>query len=295
MRRKPSKFERAADSSMTLVEHIRELRNRLFKAVIAIIVGAVVMYNFADQVQNFVIAPYCDYAKTVNATGACGLNFTSVLDSFMLRLKISLYLGMVVSAPIWLYQLWAFVAPGLHRRERRYTYTFVAIATPLFTAGIALGYFMVAKSIQFLLAFSPEVEGLTMSLNLVEYFDFVTLVMIVFGLGFEFPLVVLMLNVAGLVSARRLLSWWRVAVFLMVLFAAIVTPQPDPFSMLIFAAALSTLYFLAVGVAFVLDFRRDRRTARTAVSDDEISPIEPVSPVDAPTWGVHGSADGDER
>jgi sec-independent protein translocase protein TatC len=294
-RRRPTDFQRAADGSMTLMEHIYELRNRVLKAVLAIIAGAVAMFVLAEPVQQFVLEPYCEYAITVNPTQTCGLNFPNPLDAFMLQLKIALYLGLVVSAPIWLYQLWAFVAPGLHRRERRYTYAFVAIAAPLFSVGSALGFIMVTKSMQFLLRSVPTMDGLTLSINAIEYFDFVTLVMLIFGLGFEFPLVALVLNVAGVVSARRLLSWWRVAVFLMFAFAGIVTPNPDPFSMIIFALCLSALYFAAVGIAFIVDARRARRRASDGVGDDEVSPIEPVSPVDAPSWGVHGEPDSSER
>jgi len=294
-RRRSSKFERAADGSMTLMEHIRELRSRVLKALLAIVIGAVVMYALAERVQQFVLEPYCDYAISVNPTGTCALNFPNPLDAFMLQLKIALFLGMAVSAPLWLYQLWAFVAPGLHRHERRYTYLFVSIAAPLFSVGSALGFVMVTKSMQFLLSAVPTMDGLTLSINAIEYFDFVTLVMLIFGLGFEFPLLALVLNVAGVVSARRLLSWWRVAVFLMFVFAGIVTPNPEPFTMTIFALCLSALYFAAVGVAFILDARRGRRQAREVVGDDEVSPIEPVSPVDAPTWGVHSGPDSEQQ
>ena len=279
---------------MTLIEHFKELRTRLFKASIAVLVAAIVMYYLAPDVQKFVIDPYCGYAKTINPTGSCGMNLTGILDPFMLQLKIALYLGLALSAPFWLYQLWAFVAPGLHRRERRYTYAFAAIATPLFSAGMALGYFMVTKSIEFFLQLTPDVDGLNLSLNMVEYFDFVTLVMLIFGLGFEFPLLVLILNVAGVVSAKRLLSWWRIAVFLTFVFAAIVTPNPEPFSMTIFALCLSALYFIAVGVAFIIDGRRARRASREGVGDDDVSPIEPVSPVDTPLWNVHGDQRSDD-
>jgi sec-independent protein translocase protein TatC len=294
IRRKRS-FERAADGSMTLMEHIRELRSRVLKGVLAVIAGAALMYAFAERVEQFVLDPYCQYVITLNSTAACGLNVPSPLDAFMLELKIALYLGLVISAPIWLYQLWAFIAPGLHRHERRYTYAFVGIATPLFAIGTVLGFVMVTKSMEFLLDAVPDVQGLTLSINMVEYFDFVTLVMLIFGLGFEFPLVALVLNVAGVVSARRLLSWWRIAVFLMFLFAGIVTPNPEPFSMTIFALCLSALYFAAVGIAFIVDARRARRSRRDEVADDEVSPIEPVSPVDAPSWGVHGGSDDEPR
>jgi sec-independent protein translocase protein TatC len=294
-RRKPSNFQRASDGSMPLIEHIRELRSRVLKASVAILLGAGVMYYFSSRVVQFVLRPYCDYAEKLNTNNTCGLNLTSVLDPFMLQLKIAVYLGLAVSAPFWLYQLWAFIAPGLHRRERRYTYAFVAIATPLFSLGMGLGYVMVTRSIRFLLTLAPNISSVSLSLNMVEYFDFVTLVMVVFGLGFEFPLLILVLNVAGVVSARRLLSWWRVAIFLMFLFAGIVTPNPDPFSMTIFGLCLSALYFMAVGAAFVVDGRRARRAARESIGDDAVSPIEPVSPVDASTWGVHGSSDGGDE
>jgi sec-independent protein translocase protein TatC len=289
MRRKPSSFERAADGSMTLIEHIRELRSRLLKAVIAIIIGAVVAYFFAQRIQTFLTDPYCDFMRAHNPTGVCQMNTTGVLDQFFLQLKIALYVGLVVSGPFWLYQLWAFIAPGLHRRERRYTYTFAIVATPLFAAGFWLGFELVSRSMKYFLGINSD---LTITVNLDGYFDFVTGVMLLFGIGFEFPLIVAMLNVAGLVSARRLLSWWRTAIFLMFLFAAIVTPTPDPFGMTILALCIAVLYFAAVGVAFINDARRNRRSAMTAgVADDEISPIEPVSPVDAPTWGTHSADD----
>jgi sec-independent protein translocase protein TatC len=297
-RRRPSNFQRAADGSMTLIEHIYELRNRLAKACLAIVIGTAVAYFFAERVQAFVVQPYCDYARAQSVSDACRMNVVGVLDAFMLQLKISLYLGLAVSAPVWLYQLWAFVAPGLHRHERRYTYAFAAVATPLFAAGMWLGFELVSRSIPIFLGLTPDLQ---LTLDITGYFDFVTLVMVVFGLGLELPLLVLMLNFAGVLSARRMLSWWRPAVLLMFLFAALVTPTPDPFGMTILALAIAALYFAAVGVAFLNDARRARRAAREAVSDDEASriepvePIEPVSPVDAPLWGVHGDPDSEQR
>ena len=275
---------------MTLIEHIRELRSRLLKATVVILAGAIVAYFFAPRIQAFIIEPYCDFMRSHDpSTARCQMNTTGVLDQFFLQLKIALYVGLAVSAPFWLYQLWAFIAPGLHKRERRYTYAFAVVATPLFLAGFWLGFELVSRSMKYFLGINQD---LTVTVNLDGYFDFVTSVMLLFGIGFEFPLVVAMLNVAGLVSAKRLLSWWRTAVFLMFLFAAFVTPTPDPFGMTILALCMAVLYFAAVGFAFIIDARRARRRAKTAgVADDEISPIEPVSPVDAPIWGTHG-ADG---
>jgi sec-independent protein translocase protein TatC len=280
-RRKPTEFQRAADGSMTLVEHLRELRSRLFKACLAIALGGVLGYLVAQRVQNFLIRPYCDYYLAGHQGGECTFNASSLLDPFLLNLKIALYIGLILAGPIWLYQLWAFIAPGLHRRERRYAYAFAAVATPLFASGFLLGYFLVTRSIPFFLGINSSIQ---MSVNLDGYFDFITSVMLLFGLGFELPLVVIMLNLAGLVSARRLLGWWRVAVFLMFFFAAVVTPTPDPFNMTILAVCLAVLYFAAVGVAFLNDRRRGRHNPYAGLNDDEASPIEPVSPVDAPRF-----------
>lgn len=278
--RRPSAFQRAADGSMTLIEHIRELRTRLLKAVLAILAGTILGFVLADTVQSWITDPYCTFYVEQSGEARCQFNTGTPLDQFLLELKIALYVGLVVSAPVWLYQLWAFVAPGLHKRERRYTYAFAAVATPLFVLGFWLGYLLISRSLQFFLGLNP---GLIITTNLNEYFSFVINVMLLFGAGFELPLLLLMLNLAGAVSAKRLLSWWRVAVFIFFLFAAIITPTPDPFNMTILALCMSLLYFSAVGVAFLNDARRARRTARTTVGDDELSPIDDISPIDEPT------------
>lgn len=275
---------------MTLVEHIRELRTRLFRACVGIVVGAIAGYFIADQVGHLLNAPYCDFIAAHDPAAKCTFVTNGVMDQFMLKLKIALYVGLIVSSPVWLYQLWAFIAPGLHRRERRYTYAFVAAAVPLFAGGVTIAFFVVAKSLHFFLGMSDEY---TVTVNLNGYFDFVTGVMLLFGVAFEFPLIVVMLNFAGLVTAKRLLGWWRVAIFLMFFFAAIVTPTPDPFGMSILALCMAVLYFAAVGIAFLNDRRRRRANPYSELSDDEISPledvsaVEPTSPVDTPGWGAH--------
>ena len=272
----PSSFERAADGSMTLVEHLRELRSRLFKASLAVVAGLIVGVFFASYIQDFLNQPYCHY-QLEHYTGPaaafrCDFNAGSPVDAFLLRLRIGLYAGLLIGSPIWLYQLWAFIAPGLHRRERRYTYAFTGVAAPLFAAGAFLAWFVVSKSLIFFLGMN---DGININIDLTGYFDFVTGVMLLFGVAFEFPLAVLMLNFAGLVSARKLLGWWRMAVFLMFAFAAIVTPTPDPFGMTALAAAMGLLYFGAVAVAFWNDRRRARRNAIYAgLGDDETSPLE---------------------
>lgn len=288
-KRGSSNFERAADGSMTLIEHIRELRSRLFKASLGILAGLIVGLIVASNVQNVINAPYCDFKNL----DPCRFNITSPVDPFLLNLKIGLYVGLVLGAPVWLYQLWAFIAPGLHRHERRYSYIFVAIAAPLFAAGSFLAFFVVSKSLIF---FMKMADGYDLQVDLTGYFSFVTGVMLLFGAAFEFPLLLLMLNFVGILSARRMLGWWRIAVFLMFVFAAVVTPTPDPFGMTALAGAMSVLYFAAVGTAFINDKRRGRgKEVYAGLDDDDTSPlsddpepveagerVDPVAPVPGP-------------
>jgi sec-independent protein translocase protein TatC len=275
-RRKETQFQRAADGSMTLMEHLAELRNRLFKASLGIVGGLIVGLFFARPVQNFINEPYCTFKFEQTGDAICQFNSTSPVDPFMLQLKIGLYIGLIIAGPIWLYQLWAFIAPGLHRHERRYTYLFTAIAVPLFAAGAVLAFFVVTKSMVFFLGLSDDYQ---INVDLTGYFEFVTGVMLLFGFGFEFPLVLLMLNFVGLVSGRRMLKWWRVVTFLTFLFAAIVTPTPDPFGMTALALAMVLLYFTAVGVALLNDKRKGRgKEIYAGLSDDETSTLEGYEP-----------------
>jgi sec-independent protein translocase protein TatC len=281
LRRGPSQFERAADGSMTLIEHVRELRNRLFKASLAILVGFGVGYWLSGPVRRLLQDPYCDLPGSRNADGTCRFVQLGPADLFLLNLKIALWIGLIVAAPIWLYQLWAFIAPGLHRHERRWAYIFTAIAAPLFALGAFLAFFVVQKGLEFLLSIADESINTTLEIG--RYISFVTNLILIFGLAFEFPLVVLLLNFTGMMTGKRMLGWWRVAVFIFFVFSAVVTPTPDPFGMTALAVALSALYFIAVGVALINDRRRARRnTLYAGLSDDEISPLETdAEPVEA--------------
>lgn len=271
-RRGPSQFERAADGSMTLIEHMRELRSRLFKASLAILVAFAVGMWLAQDVFDVLKQPYCNLYPDIPCSEVDFVQLGAA-DGFLLRMKLALWLGLLIAAPFWLYQLWAFIAPGLHRRERKYAYLFVGIATPLFLAGAVLAYFVIEKGLYFLL--ESGLAGATTQLEITRYVSFVTGLLLIFGVAFEFPLLALMLNVAGVVTGRRLLGWWRTVVFVFFLFAAIVTPTPDPFGMTALAIALSILYFAAVGIALLNDRRRGRNAPDySSLSDDEISPLE---------------------
>ena len=269
---RPSKFEQAADGSMTLIEHVRELRNRLFWASIGLVAGLIVGFLLSQWVFHLLEAPYCSL-KSSWTDGQCRFVVLGVGDQLILRLKIALWIGLIVGAPVWLFQLWAFIAPGLHRHERKWAYIFVAIAAPLFAGGAVMAYLVVGHSLKFIMA--AGVLGEPTQLEVTSYIGFVTSMILLFGVAFEFPLILLMLNFTGVVSARRLISWWRVVIFLSFAFAAIATPDPGPFGMTLLAACMSALYFLAVGVAYLNDRRKGRgKEIYAGLDDDELSPLE---------------------
>src|SRR3954471_16458859 len=276
-RRGPTKFQQAADGSMTLIEHVRELRNRLFWASLGIVGGLIVGFILSKWAFDLLQQPYCglksSWTQQPDGTRTCDFLVLGVVDPLILRLKIALWIGLIVGAPVWLYQLWAFIAPGLHRHERKWAYIFVAIAAPLFAAGAVMAYLVVGHSLKFIM--DAGVLGEATQLEVSSYIGFVTSMILLFGAAFEFPLILLMLNFTGVVTARRLMSWWRVVIFLSFAFAAIATPDPGPFGMTLLAACMSLLYFIAVGVAFLYDRSKGRgKEMYGDLDDDEISPLE---------------------
>lgn len=285
--KKPTQFQRASDGSMTLVEHIRELRSRLTKAVLAILVGFVIAFYFNQDIFHFIEQPYCDL--NLSGDDKCAFIVLKATDPLLMSMKIALWGGLLLAAPFWLYQLWAFIAPGLHRHERRWAYIFGAIAVPLFFLGAVLASLVVSKGLHFLLT-TGAVQAT--SLEASNYLTFVTNLVLLFGLSFEFPVLLLLLNFTGMVRGKRMLGWWRVAVIVFFAFAAVTTPDPGPFGMTLLAAALSLLYFFACGIAILNDKRRDRKHRKEYgdLGDDEISeleddrePIEAAEPIAAPS------------
>jgi sec-independent protein translocase protein TatC len=285
-RGRPSQFQRAADGSMALLDHLRELRSRLFKAALGIAAGFGVGMWLGGPVMRLLKEPYCKVAKefaqhqldkgrTLPDTWQCPMLMLNPTDGIVLWMQIALWLGLIVSAPIWLYQLWAFVAPGLHRNERRWAYWFAGIAAPLFAAGAVMAFLVVGRGLEFLLRFN---FGATPTLEIKAYFSFITGLILLFGLAFEFPLLVMLFNIAGIATYKRLLGWWRIAVFVFFAFSAVAIPTGDPFTMSALGLGLTALYFGAVLFAYVNDKRRDRRRRAMFgdVGDDEISPLEPI-------------------
>jgi sec-independent protein translocase protein TatC len=257
---------------MPLREHLVELRRRLLKSALAIVAGAVVGWFLYDWLFVALQQPL----KQVEADRGivAGINFTDAISAFNLKLKLSIYLGVVVASPVWLYQLWAFVVPGLTRRERGYALAFASAATPLFMSGVYVAWLVFPNAIKFFADFAPAGSSILQSAD--SYFAFVTQLMLAFGVAFVIPLLLVALNLAGVVRARTLAKGWRLAVFFVFLFAALASPTPDAGSMLALAFPMVGLYVAAVVIALGVDRRRDRRAAQDPLanlSDDEASQL----------------------
>jgi sec-independent protein translocase protein TatC len=250
------------DGSMTLFEHLRELRYRLVIAVGAIIIGMIVSALFYDQLFDILRSPY-DVAiadlKEKNPEQVTDLVNIGIASPFTLALKICAVSGLVLTAPIWLYQLWAFIVPGLLAKEKKWAIIFIGTATPLFLAGVAVGYLVMPKGISVLLGFTQD--GVSNLQNINDFLSFLLRVMIVFGIAFLIPLVVLMLNIVGVIKASQLTKARVYVIFGTFIFGAIATPSTDPFSMLALAAPMTVLFLAAEAIAHVLDRRKAKRVS----------------------------------
>lgn len=262
------------DGRMALADHLRELRARLLKVSIVLLVGTVLAWIFYEPLLTVVTRPY---VSTMDDLQSRGIDTEPVISgiarSLLLQLKISALTAVVLSSPFWLYQVWAFVVPGLHANEKRWTRLFAAVAGPLFLAGVAVGYYVLPKGIEVLLGFTPE--GVTSLVEFSDYLSFFIRMLLVFGVAFEIPLFVVMLSLAGVVSGKSLgehRPWIVLGTFL---FAAVATPSTDPFSMLMLALPMTLLFLVSEVVARFIDRRRAKTSAALAgLGDDELSPLE---------------------
>jgi sec-independent protein translocase protein TatC len=276
------KRQKDPEGRMPVLDHLRELRRRVIIMLIIVLAGAVAGWIFYGHILDFLRHPYCSVPKVYRYTPAgtqnCVLIYHGVLDGFTTRLKVSVIAGAVVTAPLWLYQVWAFITPGLHKNERRYTIIFVLTSTLLFVAGMALAYLVLSRGLRFLL--EQAGYGTQAQLTIDEYISFVTLMLIVFGAAFELPLLVVMANFAGALPARVLRRSQRIAIFLIFLFAGIATPSSDPYSMCAMAIPMVVLYEGAIGIAVIHDRRKARRKASEKeaqqIEDDVPSAIDPI-------------------
>ncbi|MBZ4320186.1 twin-arginine translocase subunit TatC [Streptomyces huiliensis] len=278
------KKEKDPEGRMPLAEHLRELRNRLAKSVIAIVIVSIVSFIYYREIIEVFQHPIqqsigCKVpvrelleAKSGTKTKCGTLTMSGLTGPFALSMKVAMVSGLVLSSPVWLYQLWAFLAPGLHRHEKKYALSFVSAGVPLFAAGAWFAYTIMPTAAEVLIEFTPD--GVTNLVPLDDLLDLIMRLIIVFGLSFELPLLLMLLNFGGVLTGRRMLGWWRGMIMGVTVFAAVATPTVDPYSMFMLAGPIVALYFIAVGIALLNDKRRGRANPDRLLDDDEAAPLD---------------------
>ncbi len=249
-----------ARAAMPIDAHLREARRRLGRAALAVLVGCVAGYLLSDEILDVLRAPIVELAGSREAS----LNYETVTAAFDLRLKLALHAGLILSSPVWLYQLFAFLTPGLTRRERRYTFGFLGAAVPLFAAGCAMGFLLFPRMVELLTGFAPSEDSTLLQAS--YYVDFVLKIVVAAGMAFVFPVVLVMLNVLGILPARVIARGWRIGLIAIVVFSALVTPAADALSMFFVAFPMGVLFAAAMLIAHVHDRRLSTRRAAEAVA-----------------------------
>jgi sec-independent protein translocase protein TatC len=275
---------------MSLREHLYDLRHRLSLALLFLVLGAIFGYIWWDwqivphgALGDIMLKPYCDLpaqARGVdpnNLNAPCRLLQTTPFEGFMVRMKVGFGAGAVLTSPLWLYQVWAFIAPGLYSKERKFARRFVLYASLLFIIGALLAYYVVPQGLQVLVGFGGGYFQTFFKAD--DYFSFVLVMLLIFGVSFELPLVIIMLNQIGVLTYEKLKRFRRGIYFALFVFAAIATPGTDPFSMVALAIAMCLLFEISVQVARVHDKRKAAREVGaeedySQLDDDETSPLD---------------------
>jgi len=257
---------------MALSDHLRELRARIIRSTLVVIVGFCIALYFYDQLYQLILNPYLDAKAKLPEGTETEAVLSGVGSGLTFQLKLCGLAALVGSSPYWLYQIWAFILPGLHPSERKWSRIFAAIAGPLFFAGVAVGYYVLPKAIEVLIGFTPG--GVKNLVEFTAFFSFISRMLLIFGIAFEIPLFVIMLNLAGVVSGKalgRYRPWIIIGTFV---FAAVGTPSTDPFSMLFLAVPMLVLFLIAEVIARMVDRARGRgRDSTDQWQDDEVSPL----------------------
>ncbi|MEX3550807.1 twin-arginine translocase subunit TatC [Corynebacterium sp. LK2537] len=284
---------------MTLIEHLQELRRRIVYSLLALVVGTIIGFLWYQNAPfgwstlgEILREPYCSLPADKRADftndGTCRLLATTPFEMLMLRIKVGALAGAVISSPVWLYQVWAFIVPGLHKKEKRYTFMFVSVAGVLFVAGAALAYFVLSEGLEFLMSVGAEYQTAALTGN--EYFGLMLTMLILFGIAFEVPLIIIALNLVGVLEYEHVKGKRRILFIIVMIISAFITPA-DPYSLIALSAALWILIESAFQFCRINDKRRNRQRPEWMDLDDEqASPlgsgpgaVGPAEPVPAPT------------
>lgn len=245
------------DKRMSLGAHLVELKKRALISVIALVVAMVVAFLVTEPIINLITEPIRMVAASRGDEAKVELMFTTVTSAFDLRFRMAFAIGILLSAPIWLWQVWAFIMPGLTKKEIRYTIGFVAAAVPLFFAGCATGMFVMPNIVKLMFEFVPE--GAAAMYDAIYYYDFVFKLLLFVGIAYVLPVFLVALNLAGIMSGKAILKGWRIAILVAITFAALATPPADVVSTFLLAGILTLLFFLAAGLSLLFDRRRAKR------------------------------------
>jgi sec-independent protein translocase protein TatC len=262
-----------ADGRMALSDHFRELRARLIRSALILVIAFCVAIFFYDQLLDLVNRPYLQAQEALKRHDTRTVQVVQdATGGLLLQMKLCGVVAIIASSPYWLYQVWAFILPGLHPKEKRYTRAFVAVAGPLFLGGVALGYYVMPKGLEVLISFVPN--NVTSLVDFGRFFSFEMRMLLIFGVSMEIPLFVVLLNFAGIVSGRALAKHRPWIVIGTMVFAAVATPSTDPFSMLMLAIPMLILFAISEVICRISDRVRGRGAHRTDQwADDEVSPL----------------------
>jgi len=261
---------RDPEGRMALGEHLVELRNRLVISAITVLVLAIVGWFVFPYVFEALKRPFA----LASAQGmSASLNFQGVGTGLNVRLQMAAYVGLILSSPMIMLQIWLFVMPGLHKNERKYAVGFFGSAIPLFFIGCAAGYWAVNQLVPVLLSFTPDSEDVSQLIKYDEYLSLLVKTMLAFGIAFVIPVVMVLLNFLGILRGKTMLKAWRWIIFLSVLFTAIMVPTPEPITLLVMSAAMASLFFVAIVIALVHD-RRKGVDAEDELDDDQASSLD---------------------